>query len=211
MTQDVQCVATTHSGSRCRNQAQEGSQFCYIHREMAAAPAEPDAAASAQQREQVEAVAKQLNKLADEVQKRDPAYCPPPFSGEALIALLKSSGERLAAFVPTDLVKDIIHNLEGTKPEDLLDPETWKGLWYILNYTLELRAKELLEEIAKRLSAIPGMDLMIQFTASVIESPRDLLDVETWKGGAVVLNAAVQAQLSEVRRLVFGGAQEAEQ
>jgi hypothetical protein len=39
---------------------------------------------------------------------------------------------------------------------------------------------------------------------SVWESPRDLLDVETWKGGVVVLNAAVQVQMEELRKLVFG-------
>ena len=26
-------------------------------------------------------------------------------------------------------------NLEGTSTSDLLDPQTWQGLWYILNYT----------------------------------------------------------------------------
>lgn len=115
--------------------------------------------------------------------------------------------EHLAAALPEGLIKDIIRNLEGTKPEDLLDPETWKGLWYILNYTLEMRSKELLQQVADRISAIPGMDMIVQLGVSVWESPRDLLDVETWKGGVVVLNAAVQVQMEELKKLVFGASE----
>lgn len=202
MEEQHQCAAMTHSGSRCRNRPQEGSEYCYIHRAQAEPPATPQPASA--QRAQMEAVADQLNQLAEEVQRADPSYRPPPFSVAALTALLSSSMDHLAAALPEGLIKDIIRNLEGTKPEDLLDPETWKGLWYILNYTLEMRSKEVLQQVAERLSAIPGMDMVVQLGISVWESPRDLLDVETWKGGVVVLNAAMQVQLEELKKLVFG-------
>jgi hypothetical protein len=202
MEEHQQCAAMTHSGSRCRNRAQEGSEYCYIHRAQAEPSDTPQAANP--ERERMEAVADRLNQLAAEVQAADPGYRPPPFSAAALTELLNSSMEHLAAALPEGLIKDIIRNLEGTKPEDLLDPETWKGLWYILNYTLEMRSKELLQQMADRISAIPGMDMIVQLGVSVWESPRDLLDVETWKGGVVVLNAAVQVQMEELRKLVFG-------
>jgi len=52
------------------------------------------------------------------------------------------------------------------------------------------------------------MDMVTQFGTSVIESPGDLLDVETWKGGAVVLNAAVQANVSALRRRLLNEPEE---
>ena len=206
MEEYQQCAATTHSGSRCRNRAQEGSEYCYIHRaqaEQSGATLPPSA-----ERARMEAVADQLNQLAEEVQAANPGYRPPPFSVSALTAVLTANIEQLAAALPEGLIKDIIRNLEGTKPEDLLDPETWKGLWYILNYTLELRSKEVLQKVADRVSAIPGMDMIVQLGVSVWESPRDLLDVETWKGGVVVLNAALQVQMEELKRLMFGASEQ---
>lgn len=206
-----QCQAMTKGGDQCRNSAVEGSSLCAIHQKAAAraaaaaaTAANPAAGSAAAQREQVEAVAEELNKLAEEVRKADPKYTPPPFSPEALRKVLKANLDTLAAFMPIDLARDIIANLEGTKPSDLLDPETWKGLWYIMHYTATAQAKGLSAEVAKRLAAIPGLDLVTQFGYSVYESPGDLLDVETWKGAAVVLNAAVTANLSAFKRKLLG-------
>ena len=222
--EDGQCQAVTKQGDPCRNRAVVGERYCGVHLKRAASPAKGDAAQSGkklaastapqapavapEERAKVEAVAQELNKLADEVKKREPDYAPPPFSHAAMVSLLKSNAEQIAAYLPTELVKDIIRNLEGTKKEDLLDPETWKGLWYILNYSFSAQARGVLEEVAKRLSAIPGMDMVVQLTQSVMESPRDLLSIDTWKGAAVILNAAVQAQVSALRRKVLGGEEE---
>ncbi len=228
-----QCQAITKGGDQCRNRAAEGSNFCAIHQKAgaraagadkpakaakssaksAAAPkaaqaAKPTQASAAAQREQVEAVADELNKLAEEVRAKDPKYTPPPFSPEALRKVLKANLDTLAAYMPIDLARDIIHNLEGTKPSDLLDPETWKGLWYILHYTATEQAKGLSAEAYKRIAALPGLELVTQFGQSVYESPGDLLDVETWKGAAVVLNAAVTANLSAIKRRLMGAGEE---
>ena len=172
--------------------------------EMSAALTGEALAAAEAERARMQSVAADLNRVAAEIAARDKSFRAPPYSPDALAALLRNSKDRLAAFLPTDFVKEVVHNLEGTKPEDLADPETWKGLWYILTYTLQLRTKEAIEAVGKRLSFIPGIDLMTQFSASVVESPRDLLDVNTWKGGLVVLNAAVQAQLDSAKRMVKG-------
>jgi hypothetical protein len=174
----------------------------------------PDAnAASAEEearleRARVEALAASLNKIADEVAKQDPKYTPPPFSPQALRKVLKANMETLATFMPLSLVNDILRNLEGTKPGDLLDPEMWKGLWYILNYTAQMQTKSVLEAIGRKLDFVPGMDLVTQFSVSVVESPGDLLDVETWKGAAVILNAALMANASALKRKVLGGSEE---
>jgi hypothetical protein len=205
-----QCAAITKAGTRCHNHALPGLDYCGVHKQLAEA-AEQSAALSGEalaaaeaERARMHSVAAELNRVAAEIAARDKSFRAPPYSPEALAALIRNSKDKLAASLPVDFVKDIVRNLEGTKREDLADPETWKGLWYILTYTLQLRTKEAVEAVGKRLDFIPGMDLMTQFSASIVESPRDLLDVNTWKGGLVVLNAAVQAQLDSAKRMVKG-------
>lgn len=220
----AQCAAITKAGTRCHNHALPGQEYCAVHAHMreaaqgaqeAAQEADraaaltgealaADAAATEAERARMQSIAAELNRVAAEIAAREKGFRPPPYSPQALAALIRSSKEKLAAFLPTDFLKEILHNLEGTKPEDLADPETWKGLWYILTYTLQLRTKEAAEAVGKRLAFIPGMDMMTQFSVSVIESPRDLLDVNTWRGGLIVLNAAVQAQVASARRMVTG-------
>jgi hypothetical protein len=203
----AQCKALTKSGDRCRNRASEGLDYCHMHKSAAqvdavVADTRADFAAVS------EAAADELNAYASEIKQKS-GYQAPPFSPSALAEMLKSNASKLAACLPTELLKDIAHNLEGTKKEDLLDPDTWKGLWYILNYSAATGAKGVLEEAGKRLSVIPGMDLIVQFAQSVIESPRDLLSLDTWKGAAVILGAAVQSSASSVKRRVLGDNEEA--
>lgn len=208
--EERQCAAVTKAGTRCHNHALPGSDYCGVHKQLAeaaeqsAAPVGESPAAAEAERAKMQSVAAELNRVAAEIAARDKSFRPPPYSPDALAALIRSSKDKLAAFLPVDFIKEVAHNLEGTKPEDLADPETWKGLWYILTYTLQLRTKEAVEAIGRRLSFIPGMDLMTQFSASIVESPGDLLDVNTWKGGLIVLNAAVQAQLESAKKMVKG-------
>jgi hypothetical protein len=197
-----QCAATTKSGDRCRNRALANSAYCRMHQSQAQTDAVIDAT-RADFKAVSEAAAEELNSLAGEIKQKS-GYQAPPFSPAALAEMLKNNAGKLASCLPTELVKDIARNLEGTRKEDLLDLDTWKGLWYILNYSAATGAKGVLEEAGKRLSVIPGMDLMVQFAQSVAESPRDLLSLETWKGAAVILGAAVQSSASSVKRRVLG-------
>lgn len=190
-----QCIATTKGGDRCRNKARIGARYCSVHAKLEE---------SAGARMPVEQVADHLNNIADEVAKEDPAFEPPPFNADALLAMMQQNAATLAKYVPSQTVRDIIDNLEGTKTSDLLDPETWKGLWYILNYSMQGQAKGVMEKVAEKLSVIPGADLMMQFGASVMESPGELLNVETWKGMFVVLNAAVEANVEAVKGKLKG-------
>jgi hypothetical protein len=212
-----QCAGIKKNGERCKNRAVAGSAYCRVHQDQAVAAAEaaapppvtPAVPRSPElERAQVEAVAEELNKLADEVRAKAPDYTPPPFSAAAMVNVLKANMEQLAAYLPVGLIKEIIHNLEGTKKEDLLDPDTWKGLWYILTYSLSTQSKTVLEEVARRLTIIPGMDMVLQLGQSVWESPGDLLSVDTWRGAAVILSAAVQANVSSLRRRVLGGSED---
>lgn len=200
------CAARTKAGDACRNHPLEGSLYCRVHQSQA----QVDSVLGAS-RGDVDGVtaqaADELNAMAADLEQKS-GYKPPPFSPAALAALLKSSASKFAAWLPTELVRDIVRGLEGTKKEDLLDPETWKGLWYILNYSIVHNTQAVLEEAGKRLSFIPGMDLMVQFTQSVVESPRDLFSVDTWKGAFMILTAAVEANATNVKRKVLGGGEE---
>jgi hypothetical protein len=44
-------------------------------------------------------------------------------------------------------VRQILGTFEGATREDLLDPDTWKGVWYMLNYSLQFQAEQLKERL----------------------------------------------------------------
>lgn len=78
-------------------------------------------------------LAEELDKLIDRVQRMAPGYQPPPFSARRLLNLIEQNLER---FSP-DLRLGILEKLRKTLAEDLFDIDTWKGVWYMLNYTLD--------------------------------------------------------------------------
>jgi hypothetical protein len=82
-------------------------------------------------------------------------------------------------------------------------------LWYILNYTAQAQSKQALDAVVEQLARLPGGDALLT-VKSTIEgtSPKDLLDLETWKGAWIIANAAVQAQATEVKRRVLGQQEE---
>jgi len=191
------CQATTKLGAPCKNRAQEGSKYCAVHRQLSAR----------QEAERVKEAIGGVNQVAEELRQATPAYQPPPYSPQALLALLQQNAERLAGKAP--VLGELWRNLEGTKPEDLVDPETWKGLWYILNYSAQVQSKQALDAVVEQLAKLPGGDTLL-LVKSTIESasPKDLLDIQTWKGALVIVNAAVQAQANEVKRRVLGEQEE---
>jgi 1-acyl-sn-glycerol-3-phosphate acyltransferase len=75
----------------------------------------------------------ELDELAQRLQAINPEYTPPPFSPQGVIDLLKRNLDR---FSP-EMGQAIIVKLRSGVSEDLFDPDTWKGVWYMLNYSLE--------------------------------------------------------------------------
>lgn len=205
------CQATTKLGAPCKNKAQPGSKYCAVHRQLNTEAAEtPIADGPVMEAPAAQAPAAAIdavNQVAEELRQATPAYQPPPYSPQALLGLLQQNAERLADKVP--VLGELRHNLEGTKPEDLVDPETWKGLWYILNYTAQAQSKQALDAVVERLARLPGGDALLLVKSTVESaSPKDLLDLNTWKGALVIVNAAVQAQANEVKRRVLGQPEE---
>jgi 1-acyl-sn-glycerol-3-phosphate acyltransferase len=81
---------------------------------------------------QLELVA-ELDELTARVQALTPDYEPPPFSPRRLAALI----ENLLARFPREVQLGILDRLRGALSRDAFDLDVWRGVWYMLNYTLQ--------------------------------------------------------------------------
>jgi 1-acyl-sn-glycerol-3-phosphate acyltransferase len=75
----------------------------------------------------------ELDQLIERVRKVSPEYSPPPFSPQRLIKMIS---ENLGLFSP-ETVSRILQQLRSGVTRDLFDLDTWKGIWYVVNYSLE--------------------------------------------------------------------------
>ncbi len=75
----------------------------------------------------------ELDELIEHVKTVKPDYSPPPFSPRSLLKLIE---ENLSKFSP-EMQLGLLEKLRTTISEDLFDIDTWKGIWYMLNYSLE--------------------------------------------------------------------------
>ncbi len=97
-------------------------------------PAEPAVAEPDTQELQAE-LGEQLQAVVDRVQEAHPDFNPPPFSPGALIDLVRRNLDRFAPRESMALLRRATDALMGGS--DLLNADTWKGMWYMLNYTLQ--------------------------------------------------------------------------
>jgi 1-acyl-sn-glycerol-3-phosphate acyltransferase len=144
---DRRCIAVTKTGSRCKNQATADSQYCHIHRPVSVAmPAgeSPDGGLPADTPDEEalsdEALREQLMMELDALIRRlkalSPAYEPPEFSPQRIAEVTNERAEKLA---PPFLL-NALERLRRSVNRDFLDAETWKGMWYMVNYTLEYQS-----------------------------------------------------------------------
>jgi 1-acyl-sn-glycerol-3-phosphate acyltransferase len=141
------CMGLTRSGQLCKNNALPGSQYCRIHQaspdghETEQTDSVEEGTASGDQnasdRETQEALRQQLMReldiLIDRVREIAPDYNPPTFTPQNLLELIEKNVQKLSP----DFVHGILAKLRGSLNSDLLDLDTWKGIWTMLNYTLE--------------------------------------------------------------------------
>ena len=128
------CAATTRSGSPCKNYALPDSTYCRIHQPAAQPDGLPPS--DTPNPELRKRLAEEIQHLINRVHPLRPGYEPPPFSAERLVELIK---EKLEHFSP-EMRTGILERLRSGISEDLFDVDTWKGLWYMLNYSLEYQA-----------------------------------------------------------------------
>lgn len=77
--------------------------------------------------------AQELDELIEQVKSANPEYNPPPFSPKGLMELLRKNIEQFSPAVSLKLLE----RLRTTIGEDLFDLDTWRGVWYVVNYSLE--------------------------------------------------------------------------
>ncbi len=130
----MHCQAITRSGEPCKKYALPGSTLCNVHQRAAQRALAPDAGDSdAPDPALRQQLATELDSLIDRIRDTSPDYRPPQFSPRRLLALLEENISRLSP----DLQLGILQRLRSTISEDLFDVDTWKGIWYMLNYTLQ--------------------------------------------------------------------------
>jgi transposase-like protein len=149
---------------------------------------------------------------------------PEPIKPDTVAGSLRGGLDRITP----EMVRDLMANLEGTSREDLLDPETWKGLAYMLAYSAQFQAgktKDMLnEQLPDPLKPATlwgmftgGIDRITPETAKEIlasfegATKDDLLDPETWKGVWYMLNYSLQFQAEQLRQRLSGEPEEADE
>ena len=156
------CAALTKSGNPCKNYALEGEIYCRVHLPKAEtpppapedepqpqvtaapepppeAPPEPDPEADftpEEIRQLRTELTRELNDLVERLRELQPDYEPPALPGRRVRGLFS----RLRPGMPAALEKQLIELFGENYQEEILNPETWKGLWYMVNYTMQYQA-----------------------------------------------------------------------
>jgi 1-acyl-sn-glycerol-3-phosphate acyltransferase len=125
------CSSLTKAGKPCKNYAISGAEYCRVHLP------EPDEETRAEQEVRLRAELKiELEELVERLQAIQPDYQAPPFTFSNLLELISG---RLPE-IPDRLKSKFADRLPKILSEDLLDIETWKGLWFMINYSVQYQA-----------------------------------------------------------------------
>ena len=68
---------------------------------------------------------------------------PKPLQPDTMLQFMRKHVDR---FTP-DVAKGIMESLQGASREDLMDPDTWKGIWYMMNYSLQFQANQMRQRL----------------------------------------------------------------
>ena len=182
MTTDTQrCRARTKSGEPCRNAAQRGQDYCYAHRRLgltveadqapaAAVDVEPVAAAQAPPAVETAAtpvkptvhpltgydlLIHELDALVRELQRQIPAAS--PFA--RLVSRQPAPAPPAEEIPPSptwELLVQLRDSIMESTVQDLLDRETWQGLWLVAQVALQTQMEEAQTRLDARLGIVPG-------------------------------------------------------
>jgi len=202
------CGALTKTGTPCKNNALDDSNYCRVHRDYAPpqeATPQPQPGLSAVNREEFRQLVAELNALAEQLRAMDARFNPPPLTLEGLGTLLLENIYRFTPQAQREIIDTLRASFAGTTKEDLVNPETWKGFWYVLNYMAQNQKQETLEKIFRHLEKVPGFALLGDLAAGLKEAkPSDFLEPETWKGLFYIVNYSAKMQIEEVKKRILG-------
>ena len=91
--------------------------------------ARQDAASEEEMREEL---ATELDGLIQRLRAFTPEFEPPRFTRQRFLSMLEESLK-----CPIDLQRDLLERLRTAINEQWFDLDTWKGIWYMLNYTVK--------------------------------------------------------------------------
>ncbi|MCB9420838.1 MAG: hypothetical protein H6667_13605 [Ardenticatenaceae bacterium] len=80
---------------------------------------------------------------ADQAREKMNEHLPTPLKPDTWINFFKQTLDK----VTPGVAKDIAQNLQGATKEDLMDPDTWKGVWYMLDYSLRFQAEQFKQKL----------------------------------------------------------------
>jgi 1-acyl-sn-glycerol-3-phosphate acyltransferase len=78
----------------------------------------------------------ELDGLIQRLRALTPEYEPPRFSRQRFVAMVEESLQKC----PKEFQIDVLDRLRTAINEQWFDPETWKGIWYMVNYTVQYNA-----------------------------------------------------------------------
>ncbi len=164
-------------------------------------PSEAEAASeSADIQADLQDLVAELNELASELRLIEPHFRPPSYSPQRMKNLL---AENLNRFTP-ETVKGLQESLEGATLDDFKDIETWKGVWFTINYLIKLEATERTSMVAERLAHLPGVSTLADLKEMLKDTPpEEFLDPETWKGVWYLVNYEVRQVAGGVKKRVL--------
>jgi 1-acyl-sn-glycerol-3-phosphate acyltransferase len=130
-TDRSRCKGITKAGKPCKNYVLEGEKYCRVHLP------EPENESKEEQEARLRnELREELDDLVERLREMQPDYEPPPFSARNMVDLLKKNMPNF----PVQLQLGFAERLRETINEDLLDIETWKGLWFMINYSIQYQA-----------------------------------------------------------------------
>jgi hypothetical protein len=130
----TRCQGRTRAGKPCKRLARVGFRHCRSHQLIGddVPEAEDELPDEATRLE----LAGELDQLVERLRNLTPGYVPPPFSARELLRLVEENLDRLSP----ELRFGILDKLRSAISQDLFDVDTWKGIWTMLNYTLQYQA-----------------------------------------------------------------------
>jgi hypothetical protein len=81
----------------------------------------------------------QANQVKDQMNER----LPEPLQPDTWLRFMKQNFDR---FTP-EVAKNLMDTFQDASREDLLDPDTWKGVWTMLDYSLRFQADQFKQKL----------------------------------------------------------------
>jgi len=93
----------------------------------------------------------QAGQMRDKVSGAINHVVPEPIQPGRLWQMGKAGLDR----VTPEFAKQILSTFQGATREDLMDPDTWKGVWYMISYSLQFQAEQLKQRLSGESEASP--------------------------------------------------------